>query len=78
MESRFRDNEEIPPAADASLGVPLTSSRAPAVRALSVLTPAGPDLIGADGPTGPTGPAGSTGPVIIDFAYAANTGAAVM
>ena len=40
--------------------------------------PTGPDLIGPDGPTGPTGPAGPTGPVIIDFAYAANTGAAVI
>ena len=40
--------------------------------------PAGPDLIGADGPTGPTGPAGPTGPIIIDFAYAANTGAAAI
>ncbi len=34
--------------------------------------PTGPDLIGPDGSTGPTGP------VIIDFAYAANTGAAVI
>ena len=40
--------------------------------------PTGPDLIGPDGPTGPTGPAGPTGPVIIDFAYTANTGAAVI
>ena len=40
--------------------------------------PTGPDLFGPDGPTGPTGPAGPTGPVIIDFAYAANTGAAVI
>ena len=40
--------------------------------------PAGADLIGPDGPTGPTGPAGPTGPVIIDFAYAANTGAAAI
>ncbi len=40
--------------------------------------PTGPDLIGPDGPTGPTGPAGPTGPVIIDFAYAANAGAAVI
>ncbi len=40
--------------------------------------PAGPDLVGKDGPTGPTGPAGPTGPVIIDFAYAANTGAATV
>ncbi len=40
--------------------------------------PAGPDLIGVDGPTGPTGPAGPTGPIIIDFAYAANTGAAAI
>ena len=40
--------------------------------------PAGANLIGPDGPTGPTGPAGPTGPVIIDFAYAANTGAAAI
>ena len=40
--------------------------------------PAGPDLIGADGPTGPTGPAGPTGPIIINFAYAANPGAATI
>ena len=40
--------------------------------------PTGPDLIGPDGLTGPTGPAGPTGPVIIDFAYTANTGAAVI
>ncbi len=40
--------------------------------------PAGANLFGPDGPTGPTGPAGPTGPVIIDFAYAANTSAAVI
>ena len=40
--------------------------------------PAGANLYGPDGATGPTGPAGPTGPVIIDFAYAANTSAAVI
>lgn len=33
---------------------------------------------GATGPVGPTGPTGPTGPIIIDFAYAANTGAAAI